>query len=244
MAHIKSCAKKEGYTDETVRIRLEKLIDEGPSVTIVDTSGKGKARDGAPPTLLEDIVAPKKKRKKQDEVITTVLNPADAHQAIMERAKALFGGEEQGVGTTALTRQPQATIVFPPTKIGVPAAGMLGQALVEDRVAPCLPPATQAFKPSGLGGRFAGRSILDVAGDVQMGPPPATQAFRPSNLGSRFAGQSILNNDAGDSDIEMADETGILPPPQLNHNPVSPSSFPPPLSQYPPSLLNRTTHPI
>ncbi|KIJ56715.1 hypothetical protein M422DRAFT_773488 [Sphaerobolus stellatus SS14] len=189
MTHMKSCAKKNGWSEQTVKVKLTMLI-EARSTTPAGTANK-PVTPKAPPTLLENVIdetAPKRRKKAKEITMTTVADPTQAHNAILERAKVLFGDPIQ-VMENRVQRMP--TLQFPPTRLGVPASGMLGQALVDERnsaeasKATNLPPATQAFKPSNLQSKFKGRSILQSLGgdtpeeDVEM--EDATTSARPSN---------------------------------------------------------------
>ncbi|KAL1747676.1 hypothetical protein HDZ31DRAFT_31390 [Schizophyllum fasciatum] len=210
MVHVQTCARKSGLSDELVRTLVRKQIDATPAGKDQDKGkGKGKAKDSPPAepeTLLENLVnenAPRKKgRKVKDaEQVETVLRATETHDAIKDRARALFGlglppPESQAMDGVA------ATQVFQPSRLpAVRARGLLDFDGEEEASAP---PATQAFQPSRLGG--VRRTLLDYDGaddeastqtlalprtrelpPISQGPPPAlaapsTPSSRPSTL--------------------------------------------------------------
>ncbi|KAJ7180252.1 hypothetical protein C8R43DRAFT_941923 [Mycena crocata] len=163
LVHIRSCAKKSGLTDETVGILIKKEIANAP-----DDAGPSKrkkqvtlATPTTPPTLLEDTVrdaAPKRKGKRI-EAVDVLKTFSETRDNIKGRARMLLGSapfsngdgfivQTQAVKSTALT-SPIPTQAFGASRLGVKGASLLGDQDSE----PDLPPATQAFAPSKLGGR-------------------------------------------------------------------------------------------
>lgn len=123
MAHVKTCARKNGWADTTVKVRLALLLEQILPCTT---------------TLLEEVVnksAPKKTRKKnKEEAFTTVMDPHDAHQIIIQRAKTLFA--QASLDRIREAEDAPATQTFPPTRLGVPGSGFLGSAMEEEHEAP------------------------------------------------------------------------------------------------------------
>ncbi|KAJ7781093.1 hypothetical protein B0H16DRAFT_1710338 [Mycena metata] len=171
MVHIRSCAKKSGLTDATVRILIRKEIDNAPSDP-GPSNRKGKTLGGVPTThttLLEDVVrdaAPKRKGKRK-EVVDTLKSASETRENIRDRAQMVFGvgpfpdGDSFIVQTQAIradtstTHEPCATQPFGPSRLGQ-QRGSKSSLLFGDQDSegePDLPPATQGFAPSKLGAR-------------------------------------------------------------------------------------------
>ena len=213
MMHIKTCSRKNGWDDETIVNRLTAEIGHvstPTSVDVVKDSKKSKRKGDklaiqAPKTFLEDVVneaAPKKKRKKvQDEAVVTVLNPRDAHAAILERAKSLRGPPApSSVPQDKLDSFP-ATQKFAPSHLGVSGTrgGIVGLAMFEDQTAPVatgivssIMDTEHSVLPADIG-----KLCEQVGKDITRLPPPATQVFRQSGLAAKFGQtrQSLLDLD-------------------------------------------------
>jgi hypothetical protein len=177
MLHIQSCAKKNFFTDETIRVLIRKQID----VAMTQVKGKGKApapptEPADPRTFYEDIVtdAGPKKKGRRLKTKETVKNVAVARNIILDRARAVLGlqGDHSADGDVRLVHT---------QSIG---RSILGR----DNMLP----ATQAFGRSALG-----QSHLKHPNDILLGPsgllereesesdegaPPTTQTFAPSKL--------------------------------------------------------------
>ncbi|KAL0067570.1 hypothetical protein AAF712_005285 [Marasmius tenuissimus] len=88
VAHIQSCAKKSGLTDETVLTLIRDELAQTPIAPL--DKGKGKAPpETQPTTILAEIVqdaAPKKRARRQD-VAATVRSLGETRSAILDRAQ-------------------------------------------------------------------------------------------------------------------------------------------------------------
>ncbi|KAF9268118.1 hypothetical protein L218DRAFT_1073469 [Marasmius fiardii PR-910] len=93
VAHIQSCSKKKGFTEDTVR----QLIRKELVVTPLNPSDKGKRKaspdsEAQPKTILAEIVqdaAPKKRTKRQD-VVMTIKSLGETRAAILDKAQTVF----------------------------------------------------------------------------------------------------------------------------------------------------------
>ncbi|KAI0650677.1 hypothetical protein C8Q79DRAFT_1006915 [Trametes meyenii] len=205
MKHIQTCAKKNGLSDDTIRILLRKELDSLPPVA---SSSKSKSATPAPPstpvpeTLLEEVLKDvnKKKPGRRPQVLQTVKSVAETRETILDKARSLLG---DGAGSSA-----------PRDSAGTPAAHNIEA-----------PPATQAFSRSHVA---VSRVPLDPH------PADVTQVFGPSRLavrssrvqggivraGAEIAAQSDVcpltqvptENDVVDSDEIRFDEVEDMPP--------------------------------
>jgi hypothetical protein len=169
LVHIRSCAKKTGLTDDTVRILIRKELDNAP-----DEPGPSKRNGKAPlvptmrTTLLEDVVhnaAPKRKGKRK-EAVDTLKNISETRENIRGRAHMIFGSgplsdddsfmvQTQAITANVTPRENCATQAFGPSRLAQQQGykpSLLGERDSDEE--PDLPPATQAFAPSKLGGRI------------------------------------------------------------------------------------------
>ncbi|KAK1229516.1 hypothetical protein PQX77_007404 [Marasmius sp. AFHP31] len=91
LAHIQSCAKKSGLTDETILTLTRDELAKTPIAPL--DKGKGKAPpETQPTTILAEIVqdaAPKKRARRQD-VATTVRSLGETRSAILDRAQVVL----------------------------------------------------------------------------------------------------------------------------------------------------------
>ncbi|KAJ6598915.1 hypothetical protein DFH09DRAFT_18576 [Mycena vulgaris] len=194
LVHIRSCAKKNGFTDDTVRILIRKEVDNaandaGPS------KRKGKALEDAPTTrttLLEDVVreaAPKRKGKRK-ETVDALKSVSETRETVLSRARMLLGSglfSDENVQTQAFTTAP--TIA---------------------------PEPIQAFGHSRLGQRQGSKLSLfgEQDSDGELDLPPATQVFAPSKLGAKpvtgtsgrwgYESESECESSASASDMSLA----------------------------------------
>jgi hypothetical protein len=171
LVHIQTCAKKTGLTDDTVRILIRKELenasnDPGPS----RHKGKSLADSSTSrTTLLEDVVrdaAPKRKGKRKG-TVDALKSVSETRETILGRARELLGSDTfpdddifvvrtQAFTSTALNTESQPTQAFGRSRLGQQQRPR--QSLLEDEGSDgesTLPPATQAFAPSKLGGRLA-----------------------------------------------------------------------------------------
>jgi hypothetical protein len=203
MVHIRSCARKNGLTDDTVRFLIKKELDNAPDQP-GPSNRKGKAVLVPSPrtTLLEDIVreaGPKRKGKRKE--VVDILKPvSETRENIRGNARMLLGPELLSDGDN-FPVQTQAVTANRPA------------AAQENR-------ATQAFGTSRLGQQYGFKSSLlgepDSDGEPDL-PPPATQAFAPSKFGSRpaargwgYESESEAESCAPEPDVPAAENVRIL----------------------------------
>lgn len=198
MTHIKSCAKKRSFSDETVRILILRELEN----VLPPEHGKGKGKDKALPqapiardTIFAGVVqdAAPKKRTKRAHVLETVKTPADRRESILARAKNIIGRED--------THAPDEEQDFAPD-----------------------PPATQPFGFSNLARKqpakpsmFFGSSGLSDAENSDQEMPLATQPFIPSRLDKTPLGSSW--------DIAGAPPSPILAHSDAMNRPSSPTKY-------------------
>ncbi|KAJ7129520.1 hypothetical protein C8R44DRAFT_80246 [Mycena epipterygia] len=167
IVHIRSCAKKNGLNDETVRILIRKDLDNAPD----DAGPSNRKGPTTSTTLLEDVVreaAPKRKGKRK-EIVDALKSVSETRETILGRARMLLGsgtlsdGHSFAVRTQAFIATaptaPEPTQVFGPSRLGKRQG--LNPSLLGDQDSdgePDLPPATQTYAPSKLGGRPAAAS--------------------------------------------------------------------------------------
>lgn len=163
LVHLRSCAKKQAFTDETVRIRMTQYL-----ATVVDTAPVIPAASaGTSETYFQEVVrdAAPKKRARRKEVTGTVKAPEDTRASILRRAETLLGQPSSSRNVDSLP----ATQAFVPSKLAMRSES---ESDGEDAV-----PATQAFRPS----RF-GRQPSRSPSPEEESEPSATQAFAPSTF--------------------------------------------------------------
>ncbi|KAJ7638981.1 hypothetical protein FB45DRAFT_1023726 [Roridomyces roridus] len=200
LVHIRKCAKKSGFTDETVRLLITKAVENLPG----DSKGKGKAPP-EPATLLEELVdGPPKRRGRRKQVSDTLKDVSETRKNIADHARVAWGsGDDSIVQTQALraeTREPAATQAFGPSRLAQRHKPSLDS---DDE-----PPSTQAFAPSKLG-QFAQRQKTLLGYDEE--PPPPTQAFAPSKLGGRSTatGGPSWGYESASEDAASGSETSL-----------------------------------
>ncbi|KJA30165.1 hypothetical protein HYPSUDRAFT_196428 [Hypholoma sublateritium FD-334 SS-4] len=120
MAHIRSCAKKHKYTDETVRILVQKEVDKFVPVPALK---KGKEKElplaGLPSknTYMEDILvtaAPRKKAK-GNEFRSHVANISETRASTLNRAQQLLFASNDASNIHPLTYSAGPPPKFPGT---------------------------------------------------------------------------------------------------------------------------------
>jgi hypothetical protein len=98
MTHVQSCARKNGLTDETIRILLRREIDNAPIYTTANGNGNLAPNSSETPrTFLENVVndtAPKVKGKRL-KVLSTIQSVTETRDAILDKAQAIFGDHSQ-----------------------------------------------------------------------------------------------------------------------------------------------------
>ncbi|KAF7355444.1 hypothetical protein MSAN_01461200 [Mycena sanguinolenta] len=167
--HIRSCAKKTGLTDDTVRLLIRKELDNpandpGPS----NRNGKATLVPAPRTTLLEDTVrdAGPRRKGKRKEVVNNLKSVSETHDNIRDKARMVFGPAPSS-DDDSFPVQTQAVTANKPS------------AAQEN----C---ATQAFGTSRLGQQHRYKSLLGGQdSDDEPDALPATQAFAPSKLGGR-----------------------------------------------------------
>lgn len=188
LSHIKSCARKNGWKEETTFAGMTKEIGHVSTIASADViqgsrrKGKGKAvEDPMPKTFLEDVVngaAPKKTRKKvQDVAVVTVLNPQDAHAAIKERAKTLLALPLHSSRTTQNEQSFLVTQNFSSSNLGTSGTrgSVVGLGMLEDRTVLAPTRITSSTVDAER------RMLQDDNNEI----PPTTQSFRPSTLAGK-----------------------------------------------------------
>ncbi|KAJ7765017.1 hypothetical protein DFH07DRAFT_955848 [Mycena maculata] len=204
LVHIRSCAKKNGLTDDTVRILIKRELENAPPPDAGTSKGKGKA----PPapamatTLLEDIVrdaAPKRKGKRK-EPVDALKSVAETRKNIRGRAQMLLGSDPfseggsfivhtQAFTATTLTTGPEPgpTQTFGPSRLAQRQGYKLSLLGHDDSDGePELPPATQVFAPSKLGGRTITTGGWGYASDSGGESSASTSSRRSNNLPPLF----------------------------------------------------------
>ncbi|KAF7352661.1 hypothetical protein MVEN_01231900 [Mycena venus] len=202
MLHIRSCAKKTGLTDQTIRALIRKEVDNAPE--------PGQSKVALVPaqrtTLYEDIVreaGPKRKGKRKP-AVDILKNVTETRENIRGNARMILGPESLSDGDDfivqtqavtsdkpATTQEHSATQVFGPSRLGQQhgyKSSILGDPDPDDD--PDIPPATQAFAPSKLGGRAAARGWGYESESEGEGPgsePDAPIAENPLALPSSSA---------------------------------------------------------
>ncbi|KAK7061934.1 hypothetical protein R3P38DRAFT_2493589 [Favolaschia claudopus] len=170
MVHIRSCAKKRGFTEETIQVLLGKELAASAAkggTTLVPIQRT---------TLLEDVVrkaGPKQKGKRKavgdGDVLKSV---SETRENILNNARTILGPETaneddfiaqtQAIAAKQPTRSAYfcQTQVLGPSRLGqqhAPKASLFGEQDAEEEEELAMPPATQAFAPSKLGGRSMAR---------------------------------------------------------------------------------------
>ncbi|KAJ6486382.1 hypothetical protein C8R47DRAFT_1196572 [Mycena vitilis] len=202
LVHIRSCGKKNGFTDDTMRHLIRKELDSmpaepGPS----NRNGKAPLVPTERTTLLEDVVrdaAPKRKgkRKPAADILKSV---SETRENILGRARQVLGSGHSSDGENFV---PQT------------------QAITGDAHATAQPCATQAFGSSRLGQQQGYKPLFhgdEDSDDEEPNLPPATQAFAPSKLGARITSLGW--------GYESESEDDVPGPPQASRNPFDPPLF-------------------
>jgi hypothetical protein len=147
MKHITTCARKNRLDHSTVVALVQAEIDRTP-LPHPNSKGKGKAKatlddpaEPSPRTMLEEVVegpAPKKKRR-NEEVQTTVLQPAVTTAVNRDRFKAIIGNKDLNICaprsatpsevinervTSTSVMPPPSTQVFGASKLAVQKTGL------------------------------------------------------------------------------------------------------------------------
>ncbi len=171
LVHLRSCAKKLAFSDETVRIRMTQYL-----ATVVEPVAKTKdvSKDTSG-TYFQDIVqeAAPKKRTRRVEAAGTVKAPGDTRDSILRRAQTFLASSSEHF--TIPARHASA-----PSVLG-PSSG--SREVSEPEAEDSHPlPLTQPFRAS----KFARPMRAESDNEAEL--PPSTQTFAPS----KFGGESNL----------------------------------------------------
>lgn len=162
MLHIRSCAKKHGFTEDTLQILLHKEAEKLPA-TVPSRKGKEKELGSLPEesfskkTYMEDIlvgVDPRKKVKSKDSRIL-VTNISETRGNILSRARLVLSSSNTSLGSTPVVHSTEPTLN---------ATG------INDGDYDYLLPSTQAFGQSSLG-QFQGATSKPLF--ALTSPPPS-----------------------------------------------------------------------
>ncbi|KAF9019255.1 hypothetical protein BDZ89DRAFT_1208389 [Hymenopellis radicata] len=165
LVHLRSCAKKLAFSDETVRVRMTQYL-----ATVVEpvakTNNTPKDTSG---TYFQDIVqeAAPKKRTRRVEAVGTVKAPEDTRDSILRRAQTVLG-------SSSVQSTVPATQAFAPSVLG--DSGDVSESEAED--SPALP-LTHPFGAS----KFARPMCAESDDEAEL--PPSTQAFALSKFGAK-----------------------------------------------------------
>jgi hypothetical protein len=211
MVHIQSCAKKNAFTDDTVKILIRREVDKITTESqAVNAKGKGKASDPenllpeAPRTYMADVVhatEPKSRRRRPD--VETLKNGMETREEILDRARVILGNnvlpDTQNLGFQAQGFK-SSRLVDQLGRNGyheAPAAQAFGEGALRERQTPdvaswgvvrkystfdaepigyeegSMPPSTQNFAPSKLGGLrgISSSSAFDAQHNIDSDPP-------------------------------------------------------------------------
>lgn len=220
MKHIQMCSKKNGLTDDTVRILLRNEIDKLSPVTSSSKSvSSAPAPPSAPETLLEDILKEtgKKKPGRRPQVLQTVKSVTETRETILDKARTLLqNGGSSRAGSTSLNSRNS------------------------EPVCEEAPPATQVFSRSNVA-----TTTRAASADVYQGAD-TTQVFRPSRLAVQT---SRLHGAVVRAGAEIAAHSDISPLTQIpNDGGTAPDgaasnhsdAFPPSTQVFAPSKLTNT----
>ncbi|KZT53288.1 hypothetical protein CALCODRAFT_54796 [Calocera cornea HHB12733] len=178
--HIARCAKKNDFMLEMVQDNLEQQLEAAGANAEAEVKPKKRNKSAPeqkeeppkPDTLLERVThqaAPPRRTKKQN-IAATVQNISQAQQVIAEKARDLLSVAEP---PPAVAMEATGAEDSPVAHFGPQEATSSGA---------FLPPATQAFAPSKLGGASRGRSLF--GGPSLLEKPTVPSLKRPSPFGS------------------------------------------------------------
>lgn len=148
LTHIRSCAKKRGWSEETIVHVFKKeldIVDIPESRSLPDSVVLPQKAD----SLLKDIggTALRKQVKGRPQKVN-ILDPTQAHSAIVERAKTLFGPSIPSSGrSNECTSCLPSTQPFRPSKFGSVSKGVFANAMLEENEERGISP-TQNVGPS------------------------------------------------------------------------------------------------
>jgi hypothetical protein len=195
MVHVQSCAKKNAFTDATVKILIRREVDKALAENqAAKTKGKGKAVDlenllpEIPKTFMDDIVQgaePGIKRRRLGD--QTVKSGKETRLVILDKAKGILGSHVVP-NTQDVDERRFQTQEFGPSR--------LVDQLSRDAGAWKEPQPTQSFGKSALRQRPATdvmlsrdvrkRAIFDAGASDYEVDIPSTQNFGPSKLAGLY----------------------------------------------------------
>jgi hypothetical protein len=203
MVHVQSCAKKNAFTDDTVKILIRQEIDKAAAESqVTDAKGKNKAINPenlhaqAPKTRMEDVIqGPEPKRRGRRPEVPTLKNGMETRDENLDRARVILGNH----ALPNTQNNGFQTQKFSPSH--------LTERLEQDPGSWDVNPATQAFGESELrkrqtldvvlGATARKHSISDVEPTRynEASAPPSTQNFGPSKLAGlgRMSSNSAFN---------------------------------------------------
>lgn len=102
--HIQSCARKKGFTPDTIRIALSKEVENVKANTMNKSGGQDKESNPSENTLLGNTVKAEAKGKKpRHRAQKTVENITVTRNSILDRAKQILGHDTQPTGDDGYT---------------------------------------------------------------------------------------------------------------------------------------------
>lgn len=177
--HIQSCAKKNAFSDETIRVLIRKEIE----TTMALEKGKEKATPGLPAepagprTFFEDIVtdATRKKKGRRLETTETVQSVTTTRNIILDRARAVLGlpGDHSKVSDELCMVHTQSIgRIIPGDDDPMPSTQVFGRSALGQ---------TNLKSSNPILPWLTGHSEEEDKSDAEAMPP--TQNFAPSKLG-------------------------------------------------------------
>lgn len=158
LTHIQSCAKKHGWSEETLIAVFNKELHAAE----LPESNNSLPDSVIPPetshSLLDNIkdgTAAHRKQLKGRTQQKSILDPTRAHSAIVERAKNLFDTSNQHPGQPSKADGFPSTQAFQPSKFNAIAQGLFARAMLEENER-CVIPATQNFESRKSGPLLSG----------------------------------------------------------------------------------------
>lgn len=148
LKHIQTCAKKNSFSEETIKVLLEKQLEQlkpaSPPVEDLDDPG----------TWLEDAIKEDgrgaKKSGPRRQVTATVKSLSETRDGILDRARMIIGDSHQG-NTGAVARPEDSEVTDGGNELPPPTQAF-GKSVLAQRsnAFSCAFPSTQAFAPSKL----------------------------------------------------------------------------------------------
>ena len=208
MKHIEVCARKKKLTHETIRVLLQKELDNLPPVASTSKLPSVEPAPAVPETLLEEAVKDGKKKKagRRPQVLQTVKSVEETRSNILDRARLLL----QDTRNTARSAEAAASPASPPDVEMPPPTQVFGMSKVASRSLSSQAGAaetTQVFGKSRLGVAQISRpqtGIVSTGADIAANSDvsPLTQVFSPSALAA--VASSVGSTSAALNDVPPA----------------------------------------